>query len=191
VWRRQGLGAENSSTRLIHQSKVKVLKMLVVVCVLFTLSWLPLYALNFWAAVTAQQDMPKSTQHVLDEVVRPLIQWLSSSNCCMNSIVYCFFSKKFRQGFHELVTYCPHFRRLGRGPYPQPWRCCGRNLCDDGVNSFGGDDDSVNGTRLNSATSRVHFNRSGHWDYAATRTTIIRNGSSKINGEAVSATVSL
>ncbi|KAK7112709.1 hypothetical protein V1264_012120 [Littorina saxatilis] len=104
VWRRKGLGAHNSSTRLIQRSKVKVLKMLVVVCVLFSISWLPLYAINFWRVV--QPEMPQDTQHALSEIVVPLAQWLSNSNCCMNPIIYCFFSKKFREGFRELVACC-------------------------------------------------------------------------------------
>lgn len=109
VWRRQGLGAHNSSTKLIQRSKVKVLKMLVVVCVLFSLSWLPLYGINFWRVV--QPEMSRTTQHILSEIVVPLAQWLSSSNCCMNPIIYCFFSKKFREGFRELVGCCS----CGRG----------------------------------------------------------------------------
>ncbi|KAL8624246.1 hypothetical protein ACOMHN_027552 [Nucella lapillus] len=104
VWRRQGLGAHNSSTRLIQRSKVKVLKMLVVVCVLFCLSWLPLYVINFWRVV--RPEMSLHNQHILNEIVVPLAQWLSNSSCCMNPIIYCFFSKKFRQGFRELVSCC-------------------------------------------------------------------------------------
>ena len=113
VWRRQGLGAHNSSTKLIQRSKVKVLKMLVVVCVLFSLSWLPLYGINFWRLV--HPEMSRSTQHILSEIVVPLAQWLSSSNCCMNPIIYCFFSKKFREGFRELVTCCRGCRGGGDG----------------------------------------------------------------------------
>lgn len=104
VWRRHALGAYNSSTKLIHRSKVKVIKMLAVVCALFAFSWMPLYALQFWRLT--EPTVADDTQRVLNDIVVPLAQWLGCSNSCMNPIIYCFFSKKFSGGFRDLMTCC-------------------------------------------------------------------------------------
>ncbi len=36
----------------------------------------------------------------------PVAQWLGSANSCVNPIIYCLFSKKFRQGFTVIVHCC-------------------------------------------------------------------------------------
>nr|KAG5714872.1 hypothetical protein BaRGS_000360 [Batillaria attramentaria] len=86
VGRRHAPGARNSSTELIQRSKVKVIKMLSVVCVLFAFSWMPLYVLNFWRMIYPDAESQRSP--VFAEIVVPLAQWLGSSNCCANPIIY-------------------------------------------------------------------------------------------------------
>lgn len=120
VSRRHELGARNSSTRLIQQSKVKVIKMLVVVCALFAFSWMPLYSISFWRNV--QQEFNTDTEQFVSETVIPVAQWFGCSNCCMNPIIYCFFSKKFRAGFREIMACCSCVSVTGggvKGPYKE------------------------------------------------------------------------
>lgn len=43
--------------------------------------------------------------NVINDVLIPLTQWLSSSNCCVNPWVYCFFSPKYRRAFKRISRY--------------------------------------------------------------------------------------
>ncbi|XP_048248397.1 neuropeptide SIFamide receptor-like isoform X1 [Haliotis rufescens] len=104
VWRRGALGERNSSTGVIQRSKVKVIKMLAVVCILFAFSWLPLYGLKFWRMIQPEVDV--NSQKIVSDIIFPVAQWLGSSNCCVNPLIYCFFSRKFRKGFKDLLTCC-------------------------------------------------------------------------------------
>ncbi|XP_068083244.1 neuropeptide SIFamide receptor-like [Anabrus simplex] len=87
---------------MIHRSKVKVIKMLLVVVVSFALSWLPLYVLftRVKFGGPPSSEMEESLIHAL----LPLAQWLGASNSCVNPILYAFFNRKFRAGFHAIIT---------------------------------------------------------------------------------------
>lgn len=102
VWHRKAPGNANAS-KVIQESKLKVVKMLIVVVILFAVFWLPLYAVNmrFYFGPTLNQDGLEF--NVLTQTVVPISQWLGSSNSCVNPVVYCLFSLKFRIGFKELV----------------------------------------------------------------------------------------
>ncbi|KAJ9574634.1 hypothetical protein L9F63_008166 [Diploptera punctata] len=86
---------------MIHRSKVKAIKMLLVVVVSFALSWLPLYVLftrvKFGGPFTEDEE---AAVHAL----LPVAQWLGASNSCVNPILYAFFNKKFRAGFKAIIT---------------------------------------------------------------------------------------
>ena len=99
VWNREQLGASNSGNNVIQRSKVKVVKMLAVVVFLFAFSWLPLYIVKMLIAFHDTNDI------VLTDTLTPLAQWLGSSNSGVNPIIYCSFSRKFRNGFRKLL--CP------------------------------------------------------------------------------------
>ena len=90
VWNRKAVG--ESANEAVHNTRVKVVKMLLVVVVLFALSWLPLYVINmrvmFWQFDAASPDFDAVTSFVL-----PLAQWLGLANSCVNPLVYCFFSR--------------------------------------------------------------------------------------------------
>lgn len=89
-------------TRIQRRSKFKVVKMLLVVVIVFTLSWLPLY--TFWLLVKfiEPQNLPQWLQSALPVAV-PLAQWLGASNSCINPVLYAFFNKKYRLGFQALI----------------------------------------------------------------------------------------
>ncbi|KAL4240795.1 Neuropeptide FF receptor 2 [Mactra antiquata] len=101
VWKRNAPGVQTNGRLIIYKSKVKVLKMLAVIVILFALSWLPLYAIYFRYYFGG--DMSKDDQSLVSEIVLPIAQWLGTSNCGMNPIIYCFFSKKYRRGFRKIL----------------------------------------------------------------------------------------
>ncbi|CAH0381765.1 unnamed protein product [Bemisia tabaci] len=83
--------------RMQQKSKMKVIKMLVAVVILFAFSWLPLYIIFGWIKVTGE------TGTELLQTLTPIAQWLGASNSCINPILYACFNKKFRKGFMELI----------------------------------------------------------------------------------------
>ncbi|KAL4240171.1 Vasopressin receptor [Mactra antiquata] len=99
VWRRRAPGEKNTSLGVVQKSKVKTVKMLAIVVVSFAFSWLPLYVIrliNFYGVSPV----------IVNEVINPIAQWLGSSNSGMNPIIYCFFSKRYRNGFKDTITSC-------------------------------------------------------------------------------------
>ena len=127
VWRRELPGDKNTSSNIIHRSKVKVLKMLAVVVIMFAFSWIPLYTINFLIEFDMSNDF-------IERMAIPFAQWLGSSNSGMNPIIYCFFSKKFRNGFRDVITCFHSHRRTSRymstRSFPDtPGNGCGKDNC--------------------------------------------------------------
>ncbi|CAK9300511.1 unnamed protein product [Gordionus sp. m RMFG-2023] len=42
--------------------------------------------------------------HIMNNLIRPLTQWLGLANSCINPILYTFFHKKYREGFKLLLS---------------------------------------------------------------------------------------
>lgn len=110
VWRRHiPTDTKDAQMERIQQkSKVKVVKMLVVVVILFVLSWLPLYVI--FARIKLGGERADWEEEVL-KIATPIAQWLGSSNSCINPILYAFFNKKYRRGFVAIL---------------KSGRCCGK-----------------------------------------------------------------
>uniref|UniRef100_A0A182TBN2 G-protein coupled receptors family 1 profile domain-containing protein n=1 Tax=Anopheles maculatus TaxID=74869 RepID=A0A182TBN2_9DIPT len=94
--------------RMQQKSKIKVVKMLVVVVILFVLSWLPLYVI--FARIKLGGALESSEEELL-QIATPIAQWLGASNSCINPILYAFFNKKYRKGFAAII---------------RSRKCCGR-----------------------------------------------------------------
>jgi hypothetical protein len=87
---------------MIHRSKVKVIKMLMVVIILFACSWLPLYAI--FTRIKLGGPLSPGPEESLVHALLPVAQWLGASNSCINPILYAFFNKKFRAGFKAVLS---------------------------------------------------------------------------------------
>lgn len=99
VWHRDAPGI-TSSRGVIEKSKIRVIKMLVVVVLLFMFSWMPLYSLRL-KALFSQTDSEESS--IIRDVAFPFAQWLGTSNSCMNPLVYCLFSQKIRSRIRVML----------------------------------------------------------------------------------------
>ncbi|XP_015602116.1 neuropeptide SIFamide receptor [Cephus cinctus] len=110
VWRRHiPTDTKDAQMERIQQkSKVKVVKMLVAVVILFVLSWLPLYII--FARIKLRGKTPVWEEEIL-QIATPIAQWLGSSNSSINPILYAFFNKKYRRGFMAIL---------------KSGRCCGK-----------------------------------------------------------------
>ncbi|RWS00241.1 neuropeptide FF receptor 2-like protein [Dinothrombium tinctorium] len=87
---------------VLQRSKLKVAKMMVVVVVIFVLSWLPLYIIFTRLKLGNPLKIGSVEERIL-MVAAPIAQWLGASNSCINPILYAFLNKKFRNGFAAII----------------------------------------------------------------------------------------
>uniref|UniRef100_A0A8P4KAR5 Neuropeptide FF receptor 2 n=1 Tax=Dicentrarchus labrax TaxID=13489 RepID=A0A8P4KAR5_DICLA len=98
--RGSGIGMEGRHT--ISKKKTRVIMMLLVVALLFILSWLPLWTLMMLS------DYASLTEHqyrVINIYVYPLAHWLAFFNSSVNPIIYGFFNENFRRGFQAAFKF--------------------------------------------------------------------------------------
>uniref|UniRef100_A0A3B1JWA2 Neuropeptide FF receptor 1 n=2 Tax=Astyanax mexicanus TaxID=7994 RepID=A0A3B1JWA2_ASTMX len=81
--------------------RVKVIKMLIMVAVLFMVSWLPLWTLML---LTDYQDLDQQQIDFLSSYLFPVAHWLAFFNSGVNPIIYGFFNENFRRGFQSVVA---------------------------------------------------------------------------------------
>lgn len=96
-------GHDNRHT--VSKKKQRVIKMLLVVALLFILSWLPLWTLMMlsdYASLTEQQ------YRIINIYIYPFAHWLAFFNSSVNPIIYGFFNENFRRGFQAVfkVSLC-------------------------------------------------------------------------------------
>lgn len=114
VWRRSIPGGSEKSTSktgknlnlqmelVMQRSKLKVAKMMIVVVVIFVISWLPLYCIFARVKLGGPMEMG-SFEERLFMTTAPIAQWLGASNSCINPVLYAFFNKKYRKGFMAII----------------------------------------------------------------------------------------
>lgn len=110
IWRRKlpklqrhlpaHLDGNYHSNHVIERSKIKVFKMLIVIVLLFSLSWLPLYVIFAFVKLGSAIDENSSVGEFLNTCA-PIAQWLGASNSCVNPILYFFYNNKFRTYYRK------------------------------------------------------------------------------------------
>ncbi|XP_066305151.1 neuropeptide FF receptor 2-like [Branchiostoma lanceolatum] len=90
---------QRGSQFAVTKKRMRVLKMLITVVVLFALFWLPLYTcwmLGDFARLSQKQ------LSVIHQYVYPIAHWLGYSNSCANPIVYGFFNTNIRNNLDSM-----------------------------------------------------------------------------------------
>ncbi|XP_076875981.1 neuropeptide FF receptor 1 like 1 [Brachyhypopomus gauderio] len=94
----------NSSSRACRgrsKRRVKVIKMLTTVAVLFMVSWLPLWSLML---LTDYRELDRQQIDFLSSYLFPVAHWLAFFNSGVNPVIYGFFNENFRRGFQAAVA---------------------------------------------------------------------------------------
>uniref|UniRef100_A0AAR2KG68 Neuropeptide FF receptor 1 n=1 Tax=Pygocentrus nattereri TaxID=42514 RepID=A0AAR2KG68_PYGNA len=106
-------GQHHEGRPLISHKKIKVIKMLSVVALLFTLSWLPLWTLML---LTDYGGLDEEELEFLSGYVFPFAHWLAFSNSSVNPIIYGYYNENFKRGFQAICRThsCCCFARRGR-----------------------------------------------------------------------------
>ena len=96
-----GLQRDSSAAVSMSRTKTRVLRMLVVVCVVFALSWLPLYSLHLILMFADPTIISQAERDLMKNYALPIAQWLGAANSCINPFIYCYFSPAFRRGIQQ------------------------------------------------------------------------------------------
>lgn len=93
------MGKQNQKKwQVVSKKKQKVIKMLLIVALLFILSWLPLWTLMM---LSDYADLSPSELQVINIYVYPFAHWLAFCNSSINPIIYGFFHENIRRGFED------------------------------------------------------------------------------------------
>lgn len=104
----------------VSKKKQKVIKMLIVVALLFTLSWLPLWSLMMLTDYASLSDIQLQ---IINIYIYPFAHWLAFFNSSVNPIIYGFFNENFRRGFQAAFNLQLCCGEGGPGEvHPQPGR---------------------------------------------------------------------
>ncbi|XP_015683083.2 neuropeptide FF receptor 2-like [Protobothrops mucrosquamatus] len=89
-------GKQGHERHSVYKKKLKVIKMLIIVALLFILSWLPLWTL---AMLSDYAELDEAQHKLINIYVYPFAHWLAFFNSSINPIIYGFFNENFRRGF--------------------------------------------------------------------------------------------
>ncbi|KAL7836924.1 hypothetical protein AOLI_G00282080 [Acnodon oligacanthus] len=112
-------GQHHEGRPLISHKKIKVIKMLSVVALLFTLSWLPLWTLML---LTDYGGLAEEELEFLSGYVFPFAHWLAFSNSSVNPIIYGYYNENFKRGFQAICRTHTCCCFAGRGRIQRPGR---------------------------------------------------------------------
>ncbi|XP_031417262.1 neuropeptide FF receptor 1 isoform X2 [Clupea harengus] len=95
-------GRAEDDGRRVYRRKIKVIHMLLIVAMLFTVSWLPLWTLIM---LTDYGNMTPSQINMVSAYIFPFAHWLAFFNSSVNPIVYGYFNENFRRGFQAAFKF--------------------------------------------------------------------------------------
>ncbi|XP_030048002.1 neuropeptide FF receptor 2, partial [Microcaecilia unicolor] len=86
----------------VSKKKQKVIKMLIIIALLFILSWLPLWTLMM---LSDYANLTEIQLQIINIYVYPFAHWLAFFNSSINPIIYGFFNENFRRGFQAAFKF--------------------------------------------------------------------------------------
>ncbi|XP_063532856.1 RYamide receptor-like [Cydia strobilella] len=93
--------AQSARDTRMQRSKRKMIKMMVTVVAVFTISWLPLNVfIVLWT--THESDLEWGTWPGMPYVWFAS-HWLAMSHSCYNPIIYCYMNARYRRGFKQVL----------------------------------------------------------------------------------------
>ncbi|XP_037632834.1 neuropeptide FF receptor 1 like 2 [Sebastes umbrosus] len=113
------VGGRRAGQPMISQKKIRVVKMLILVALLFMLSWLPLWTLMM---MTDYAGLDRDQLDLLTSYIFPFAHWLAFSNSSVNPIIYGYYNENFKRGFQAVcksrpfccLIQCQQWRRMAR-----------------------------------------------------------------------------
>ena len=106
LWLRKIPGNVTDSNRATaKKSKRKVVRLLVVICVVFALCWFPVYVNHYFWYVRPDQV------HRLPVEVQLVFIWLAHANSALNPCLYILLNEKFRKELFANLACCSCLRR--------------------------------------------------------------------------------
>ncbi|KAG7490576.1 neuropeptide FF receptor 1-like [Solea senegalensis] len=93
------VGGRRGGQPMISQKKIRAIKMLTLVALLFMLSWLPLWTLMIMADYAG---LDRDLLDLLTSYIFPFAHWLAFSNSSINPIIYGYYNENFRRGFQAV-----------------------------------------------------------------------------------------
>lgn len=94
----RGSMSEEHEGRRVSKRKVRVINMLIIVALFFTISWLPLWTLLL---LTDYGNLNDHQLNLITVYIFPFAHWLAFFNSSINPIIYGYFNENFRRGFQE------------------------------------------------------------------------------------------
>ena len=96
VWKRSVSGIKGTQTeKNIQRSKIRIVRMLITVTVVFAMAWLPLYSIRM--RILFGPPMVGMERSIVLQTIVPIAQWLGSATSAVNPVIYCYFSEQFRK----------------------------------------------------------------------------------------------
>lgn len=98
IYRRPAIG--QSSQTQSTQSKCRSIKILIIMLLIFTLSWLPFHVLNIYDLYFPNEyhTSSESKNYLCDaSTIYTALYWVAISSCCYNPFIYSWFNKTFRK----------------------------------------------------------------------------------------------
>ncbi|XP_051958220.1 neuropeptide FF receptor 1-like [Xyrauchen texanus] len=94
--------ARAEESRRVFRRKLRVVNMLLIVALLFTISWLPLWILIM---LTDYGNLSESQLDLVAVYIFPFAHWLAFFNSSVNPVVYGYFNENFRRGFQAAFQF--------------------------------------------------------------------------------------
>ncbi|XP_061674182.1 neuropeptide FF receptor 1 like 2 [Syngnathoides biaculeatus] len=87
---------------VFSQKKIQAIKMLILVTLLFMLSWLPLWTVMMMADYAG---LERDQLDLLTSYIFPFAHWLAFANSSINPIIYGYYNENFKRGFQVVSNF--------------------------------------------------------------------------------------